>query len=145
MLRSTVLLAFVALLPTLAACAETPTPVEPVALIGTKWMLETLRGQPLIDGLTITLEFDEQPSERLRGSSGCNNYGARYLATETTFSVADGVETTLMACETPAGVMEQEETYTSALMEVRTYRVVGDRLNMAEEEGDTVLVFTAQE
>ena len=104
-----------------------------------------MRDQPLIDGSIITLGFGEQPDERFRGSSGCNNYGAQYRATDMAFSVVDRVETTLMACETPAGVMEQEETYASVLMDVATYRVVADRIDMADEEGDTVLVFRAQE
>ena len=145
MLRPTTLLALAALLHTLAACAQTATSVEAFALVGTKWTLETLHSQPLIDGSTITLEFDEQPGDRVGGSSGCNHYGARYRATDTAFRITDGVQTTVMACETPAGVMEQEQVYTSTLIEVRTYRVVADRLGMADEEGNTVLVFRAQE
>lgn len=33
------------------------------------------------------------------------------FSTETTFSVVYGVESTLMACTTPEGVMAQEEAY----------------------------------
>lgn len=134
-----------ALLVMLAACTPTPAPTPtPTVLTGTAWTLETLHGSPLIDDSTITLEFDDQPADRLSGSSGCNYYGARYQAGDTAFGVSD-LGSTLMGCDTLAGVMAQERAYTEALMDVSSYRLTADRLDMVDEEGDMVLVFKAQE
>lgn len=138
--RLLALQALAALLIMLAACTPTPT-----ALTGTAWTLEALHGQPLINSSTISLAFGERSDERLGGFSGCNNYGARYQATDTAFRVIGGVETTDMACVTPAGVMEQEQEYAETLMDVSTYRLTAGRLNMADERGDTVLVLRMQE
>lgn len=140
--RPLALQALAALLLMLAACTPTSAPT---ALTDTVWTLEMLHDRPLIDGSTITLEFDERSDESLGGSSGCNSYGARYQATDMAFRVVGGVESTAMACVTPAGVMEQEQAYTEALMDVSTYRLTAGRLDMADEGGDTVLVFRAQE
>lgn len=49
-----------------------------------------------------------------------------------------------MLCDSPAGIMEQEEAYGSALGDVTTYRVTDNRLEMADEGGDTVLTFTKE-
>lgn len=40
--------------------------------------------------------------------------------TDMAFRVGGGVAGTAMACVTPVGVMEQEQAYTEALMDVRT-------------------------
>lgn len=145
MLRHTASLALFGLFCSLAACAQPPEPVAPAEpLDGTEWVLETLRGKPLVEGSNITLDFGEYHHDRFNGYSGCNWYGAGYLATDTTFSVVDGVESTDMLCNTPVGVMEQEEAYGSALGNVTTYRVTGDRLEMADEGGDTLLVFAKE-
>lgn len=114
----------------------------PTALNGTEWTLTALRGTPPIEGSNVTLNFGEYNHDGFSGYGGCNYYGARYLATETTFSVVYGVETTLMLCEAPTGVMKQEQAYSSALGNVTTYRVTGNRLEMAAVEGETILVFT---
>lgn len=145
--RPLALQAVVALLVMLAACTPTPaltsTPA-PSVLVGTAWKLETLHGRLLIDGSTITLEFDERPGDRLSGSSGCNYYGARYQASDTAFGVSD-LGSTLRGCETPAGVMAQEQAYAEALVNVSSYRLTAGRVDMANEKGDTVLVFGVQQ
>lgn len=122
----------------------TMTTPAPTALNGTEWTLTTLRGGPLVEGSNITLDFGEHNYDGFGGYSGCNWYGARYLATETTFSIVYGVGSTAMLCGSPAGVMEQEEAYGSALGDVTTYRVTDNRLEMADEGGDTVLTFTKE-
>ena len=59
------------------------------------------------------------------GSGGCNGYGASYLASATTLEVVDGISSTDMLCDTPAGVMDQEEAYLEALSRAATYRFEG--------------------
>ena len=119
---------------TFAVSAPTPT-----ALAGTFWTLETLGGEPVVAGTEITLEFTDQ---RFGGSGGCNGYGAPYLATPATIKIIDGVLFTARLCETPAGVMAQEETYVSALGEVTTYRLTADRLALSDNSGTLKLVFS---
>ena len=119
---------------TFAVSAPTPT-----ALAGTFWTLETLGGEPVVAGTEITLEFTDQ---RFGGSGGCNGYGAPYLATPATLKIIDGVLSTAMLCETPAGVMAQEEAYVTALGEVTTYRLTADRLALSDDSGTVTLVFS---
>lgn len=119
----------------------TMTTPAPTALDGTEWTLTTLQGGSLIEGSNITLDFREHTYDGFGGYSGCNWYGARYLATETTFSIVNGASSTARLCDSPAGVMEQEEAYGSALGEATTYRVSDDSLEMADERGNTVLIF----
>lgn len=122
----------------------TMTTPAPTALNGTEWTLTTLRGGPLIEGSNITLNFEKHNYDGFNGYGGCNWYGARHLTTDTTFSVVYGVESTERLCDSPSGVMEQEEAYGSALSNVTTYRVTGDRLEMADEGGESLLVFAKE-
>ena len=45
-------------------------------------------------------------------------------------------------CPSPPGVMEQEKTYLKALNRVAGYNLTEDRLELKDESGDTILVFT---
>lgn len=119
---------------TFAMSAPTPT-----GLAGTFWTLETLGGEPVVADTEITLEFTDQ---RFGGSGGCNGYGAPYLATPATLKIIDGVLSTAMLCETPAGVMAREEAYVRALGEVTTYRLTADRLALSDDSGTVTLVFS---
>ena len=47
-----------------------------------------------------------------------------------------------MLCETPAGVMAQEEAYVRVLGEVTTYRLTADRLALSDDSGTVTLVFS---
>jgi len=123
------------------AYAFTLTAPTPTALTGTEWRLETLRGKPLVEGSNITLDFGNYSFEGFHGYSGCNYYGARYLATETSFRVVYGVGSTAMLCTAPEGVMAQEGAYHRALGQVVGYRTEGERLEMVDEGGAPVLVF----
>ena len=73
----------------------------------------------LIPGTTITLDFDT--SGRVSGKAGCNTYFANYRAGGNSLSV-DRPGATNMFCDSPEGVMQQEQQYLAALQSAATFR-----------------------
>jgi heat shock protein HslJ len=146
-----------ALLVVLAACGaadETPTPVnggapaeptatpsptsEPVDLDGTTWMLQTIDGEPVPADVDATLSFD---NGQAGGSTGCNAYGASYELTDDGELTFDEIMQTEIYCEEPEGVMDVESAFTSALLDVKGFRVDHDRLILLDVEGRELLEF----
>jgi len=113
-------------------------------LAGTEWELVTLNGKDLIGGTTITLEFTEM---YLGGQMGCNGYGGspdsgKYHAkSDGTFTLGSPFAVTVQLCTEPEGIMEQEAAYIEALMSAARYKIVGDRLEIENEAGETILIF----
>lgn len=103
------------------------------------WSLTELNGQTLIDGTQITLLFE---GDRAIGFAGCNNYGSTYGLTEETIMFGD-VESTLMDCPTPEGVMDQESEYFTALDGAATYDLESGQLFFMDQAGDRIMVFDA--
>jgi heat shock protein HslJ len=97
--------------------------------------LERLRGQPPIAGSTITLEFE---SGRLGGSAGCNGYGGPYQVEGDQLTVGE-LARTLMYCQDPAGLMDQEDGFLEALATVARYRTTAGRLELLDGAGQVVL------
>ena len=92
----------------------------------------------VMPGSTITIEFDDF---QLNGSTGCNEYFADFrLEGERLFY--NSISITEVFCTTPDGVMMQETEYLEALQKVVSYKVMDDRLQMINEEGQTLLIFT---
>lgn len=90
----------------------------------------------LLAGTKITAELAADGS--LTGSAGCNRYHARFAATGSEISI-DGVAATKKSCTAPAGVMEQEQEYLSALSQARQYRLEAHGLVLLTAAG-TILV-----
>ncbi len=135
--------AFLLLVAVLVSCGGTaggPTPAPSVTLEGTAWVLELLRGQPLIAGTTITLEFK---SGQVVGSAGCNGYGGPFQVQGDQLTVGQ-VARTMMFCESPAGVMEQEENFSQALSTVARYQATSGRLELLDAAGQVVLALAPQ-
>jgi heat shock protein HslJ len=80
----------------------------------------------------LTLIFGDEG--QLSGSSGCNTYGADYAAGDTVIQIG-AVVTTLIFCESPAGVMDQEAQFTTALSNAATYTVDGSTLTIRDADG----------
>jgi heat shock protein HslJ len=110
------------------------------ALTGSEWALESLNGRAPLAGTTVTIAFDGQ---RLGGTGGCNYYGGDYTASGQSLRVAD-VESTLMACEEPAGVMDQEQKYYRILGQASRFQAANGRLELRTDDGER-LVFAAAE
>ena len=113
-------------------------------LVGTEWMLTSLKDESLIEGTEINLYFEEA---FLGGSMTCNGYGGgpdsgKYIATDDgTLTLPQPIAVTVQLCSEPKGIMEQEAAYMEALRSAATYRVVDDRLEIDNAAGETTLVF----
>ncbi len=123
----------------------TPIVMEPTpaadGLGGTEWTLTSLDGRRPATDTRITLEFNNGVIE---GQSGCNYYGATYEAKQGRLKLSRlGVSD--MACPEPAGVMEQEAAYMRLLLRAANYRASGDRLEIQDKRGKTLLVFSRKE
>jgi hypothetical protein len=102
-------------------------PQNPLA--GTSWratgywngfeMLATL------SGTNLTASFGA--SGELNGSSGCNNYASVYSVNGGVISIV-APSSTHKLCAEPEGIMEQEQTFLSALTSAVTYNVEAGRL-----------------
>jgi heat shock protein HslJ len=116
----------------LVACGASPE------LAGSEWQLEELEGAPPLEGTSITLDFE---GSRFSGSAGCNTYTGDYsLAGDRNLTIPE-VARTLLDCDAPAGIMEQEASYIVALTSAVTYRTVDDRLEIRDEAGAARLLF----
>ncbi|MGC9334802.1 MAG: META domain-containing protein [Anaerolineae bacterium] len=134
----------------LATCGPLPSPEGTTggadALLG-EWVLTSLHGKPPLQGTQITLEFH---ADRVGGFAGCNAYGggpdngAYSIQDDGTLEIP-GLARTLQACLEPEGVMEQEDAYLEDLTKAASYRVADDRLEIQDETGEAVLVFTRRE
>ena len=91
-------------------------------------------------GTELTAAFGEDGT--LSGSAGCNNYSAGYEVDGNNISIGLPIST-MMACAEPAGIMEQEQEYLTALPTAATYQITGDRLEMRTAEGSIAASFEA--
>lgn len=105
-------------------------------LAGTRWMLEAY-GKPggqkqLLEGTEITANFGADGE--VSGSAGCNQYFATYAIAgkELTFAQLAFTE---MACLEPAGVMEQEQAFLSALQGVQQFKLADGQLQLLTADG----------
>lgn len=112
-----------------------PETVVDQLLVETAWQLTSLNGADLVEGSTITLEFS---GEELTGSAGCNGYEGRLDAASEGILDAPEIASTEMACMEPEGVMEQEQKYLQIMWNAATYLFVGDELQIATLDGETL-------
>ena len=142
-------LGVIGLLATVAACGENsgrPAPGN-ASPEGVTWVLQTMYGEPVVDGTFVWLWLEGDAYE---GVDGCNNYGgvhqhgAPVVGDEGEFDPAS-MSVTAMLCKSPAGVMEQADEYLRLLgRQGQTLRVEGDRLEILDWSGETGLVFVRQ-
>jgi len=106
-------------------------------LDGTAWVLENLSGQELIPDTVITGEFADG---NFGGTAGCNTYFTSYETAGETLKFGPA-GSTMMFCELPEGVMDQESAYLATLDQVASFQIDHDELEMFDEAGNSVLVF----
>jgi heat shock protein HslJ len=114
------------------AKAHTPT-----GLSGTSWEVTSYNNGKqavvsLLNGSEISLNFGADG--QVSGNSGCNNYSGGYKATDNALKVGP-LASTQMACDKPAGVMDQEQQYLTALQNSATYEIAGDTLTIRDASG----------
>ena len=118
----------------LAACRASGGDGDSASLEGTQWVLLELNGRPPLADAPATAEFSES---EIGGTTGCNHYFGSYRASGSDLAISD-VGMTEMYCMEPAGVMEQEQEFLTALGAVAGYRLAADRLEMLDAAGDVV-------
>jgi heat shock protein HslJ len=121
----------------LTACSPSGEQTDGASLEGTQWVLLELNGRPPLADAPATADFSES---EIGGTTGCNHYFGSYRASGSDLTISE-VGMTEMYCMEPAGVMEQEQEFLTALGTVAGYRLAADRLEMLDAAGDVVLAF----
>jgi heat shock protein HslJ len=109
-----------------------------IELDGTRWKLQNMEDQQVLAGTTITLEFMDG---QMKGSAGCNAYGAEYTIQARNGIAFNSIMRNLEACIEPDGVMQQEEQYLRTLWTVTSYRAEEDRLTLLDKRGKALLQY----
>lgn len=91
-----------------------------------------------IAGTEITASFGEDGT--LAGSAGCNPYNTTFTGERGVIEIA-APASGRKACAKPAGVMEQERAYLSALPLAAEYRVEGETLSLLTADGTIVATY----
>jgi heat shock protein HslJ len=117
-----------------------PTGDPEDVLLTTSWTLEELNGQALIPDSEITLRFE---AHNFNGDAGCNTYSGGYETEGNSIRITE-IMATEIACPGPMGVMEQEQRYLETLREVSHFQLLNDRLELENEAGEPVLVFSRE-
>ena len=107
-------------------------------LLGTSWSLVEIGGDEPIStsGSFPTITFG---GGQAFGNAGCNYWGAAYSVDGNNFSFGE-VEITEIMCETPSGIMEQEDAFVQMLMDAERFELQGNRLTIFTSSGE-VFVF----
>jgi heat shock protein HslJ len=96
----------------------------------------------VIAGSTISAIFGEDGT--LTGSAGCNNYSAGYTTDGANVTISPAIAT-MMFCEQPEGLMEQEAAYLAALETAATWSISGDTLELRTADGALVAQYVASD
>jgi heat shock protein HslJ len=107
-------------------------------------VLTLLNESSLIEGSAITLAFPAR--EYIEGDSGCNRYGAHLDFAGAGFTLSGGrIDATSTHCESPQGVMRQEQAYKQALRAAVACYLVDGHLAFDDARGRRVLEFAPLE
>jgi heat shock protein HslJ len=124
------------LLAGLIACM--PPTNNKIELDGSRWILKTLNDHELQTDTAVTLKFD---AGNIFGWTGCNFYGAKYtIQPNNGLTIGEG-SVTEMECPESEKVMEQENEYLSAFWSVTSYKIDGEMLSLADEQGRILLQY----
>jgi heat shock protein HslJ len=109
---------------------------SPTSLTGSPWEATAVnngRGgvASVVGGSTLTARFADG---QVAGSAGCNRFHGPYALDGTALLIGP-LASTRRACPEPAGVMEQEAAYLTALAKVATWSIEGDRLQLRDAGG----------
>jgi heat shock protein HslJ len=121
----------------LSACS-----LEGTSLDGSSWALSSYRDSTgdtvnILPRSTVTAHFQ---ADTVTGIASCNNYNASYQANGNKISFGP-VGTTRKVCNTPQGIMQQENAFLSALDSTASYKLRSNSLEMIDGRGNTLLVF----
>ncbi len=91
----------------------------------------------LLEGTTLTAEFGTDGN--ISGSAGCNNFSGPYTIDGNKITIGP-LASTMMACEGPAEIMDQEAQYLAALQSAATYQIEGNVLELRTAD-DAIAAF----
>ncbi len=120
-----------------SASSETETMTETRdSLTGTRWQVEDIAGEGVIDRSPATVEFPEPG--RVAGNASCNRYMGGYEQDGATLTFGN-LAGTMMACPEP--LMAQEQRFHQAMGQVTGWRVDAqtDLLHLVNDAGDTMI------
>ena len=72
------------------------------------------------------------------GNAGCNYWGAAYAVEGSSLSFGE-VEITEIMCETPSGIMMQEDAFVQMLKEAERFKIQDNRLTIFSSSGETLV------
>lgn len=118
-------------------------------LANTKWNVTDYSNPANPTGMTTVLlgpavTMDFAATGTLSGSGGCNTYSGTYKVDGQSLTISP-LQSTMMACATPEGVMEQEAAFLTALQSTRSYKLEGTQLDLLDEKGQLQVLATKQE
>ena len=121
----------------------TGTPFIVEGLEGITWYLDTYQDAKgnqmgLLPGTQVAAEFK---AGQVGGNAGCNNYFAPYLV-DGEILLIEAIAVTEMYCLEPANIMEQEQGFLAALDAAARYHIGDGRLQIINQDGETILVLT---
>jgi ABC-type amino acid transport substrate-binding protein/heat shock protein HslJ len=111
-------------------------------LAGTSWLATGLydgdAGEmtSVSEGTTLTVDFGATGG--LNGSSGCNTYSARYVVDASALSITPPRSTSII-CEEPAGIMDQEIVFLTALKDTASFSTEAEQLFLSDASAQVVL------
>ena len=150
MKKLAVLLAAVGPLAASIACGgegSSQSASEAMSLESATWVLQSMYGEPVLDGTLVWLRIDRDSYE---GRDGCNRYG-RVNRNERPVVGDDGkrdpqpMSWTEALCLHPDGVMEQAEEYRRLLgRQGQTLGVEGELLEIQDWDSEAGLVYARQ-
>ena len=115
---------------------------QPKSLTGVWQMISYMEADgttvPALNATNVTAVFGTDG--QVTGSAGCNNYFGTYSTEGETISVGP-LGLTMMYCESPEGVMDQESGYLAALENVSSYQISGNNLILHTEDGKASVWF----
>ena len=131
------------IISTLACLAEglngslPSSPGDESGLLGTSWSLVEIEGdQPIAaSGSFPTITFG---GGQAFGSASCNYWGAAYTVDGNNLSFGE-VEITEIMCETPSGIMAQEDAFVQLLNEAERFDIQDNRLTIFTSSAETLV------
>jgi heat shock protein HslJ len=112
------------------------------SLDGTSWAMTSYRDSQgnLTEILPETIVTADFQADQVSGNVTCNNYSGTYQTNGNKITIGP-LATTLRECVGPDGIMQQESAFLSAMEAAAQYEIKGDTLEMADDQGATILVF----
>ncbi len=141
--RMLVVIGVIAVILLAAGCAGGGDP-----LAGTKWQAQdyydpnnAVDMSTVLMDTSLTAEFGDDG--QLNGSAGCNSYMGSYEVDGDSLSIGP-LGLTMMMCDQPTGIMEQEMAFLSALQSADSQARQGEQLHILNDTGQVVVVFNPQ-